>query len=175
MAGPAERGWGSVRRPIRPLVLAGLAGALVAYAFMGGLSGHSGSTLPAHNAAIGLVNSIRVGDPGACEMLTASGQRDLARVLGASQAGITEMQRRGLAACATVLANASPSTRMRAMAPFLGHDSQASGSAGTRDDDALEWNQRNSGTYAVIRLHRDIVHGWVGTSIRTHSSCLPCS
>jgi hypothetical protein len=39
----------------------------------------------------------------------------------------------------------------------------------------LEWNQTNSGTYAVIRLHRDSVHGWLGTSIRTHSSCLPCS
>ena len=166
-----------MRRPIRPLVLASLAGALATYALMGGFSGDSGSTLPAQNAAIGLVNSVRVGDPGACEMLTASGQRDLARILGASQARITSMQRQGLWVCGTVLANAPPSVRAAAIAPFLGRDqdSQSSGSVGATSDDALEWNQLNSGTYAVIRLHRDDNHGWLATSVRLQRTCLPCS
>ena len=162
------------------MVMAALAGAVAMYAVIGGYSGHSGSTLPAQNAAIGLVNSIRVGDPGACEMLTASAQRDLARILGASQARIGNLRRQGLWVCGTVLHSASASTRARAMAPFLGitgigKDSQSSGSVGPTGDDALEWNQTKSSTYAVILLHLDSVQGWLATAMRIRHTCRSCS
>ena len=168
------------RRPIRPLVLAALGGALVTWALMGGQSGHSSSSLPAQNAVAGLVNSIRVGDPGACEMLTGSGQRDLVRLLGATQIEINTMRRRGFWVCGTVLTNASAAARARAMHPFLGiiglsTDSRASGGYESSDDDDLEWNQTTSGTYAVIALHHDHLNGWRATSLRIQNACIHCS
>ena len=49
------------------------------------------------------------------------------------------------------------------------------GFCGPTGGDELEWNQTKSGTYAVIRLHRDNVGGWLATALRLQNTCVPCS
>lgn len=90
---------------------AALVGGLVTYALMGGFKGAESSGQPAQNLASGLVNSVRVGDPAACEMLTASGQSDLVRLLGASPSRVATLTAQRMDVCATVLVNASQAAR----------------------------------------------------------------
>src|SRR4249919_3278679 len=106
---------------VQPLVAAGLVGGLVTYALMGGLSSSS-STLPGHNAAAGLIDAVRVGDPSACSMMTPTGARDLVRLLREAGATVPTVtgQPSAWAVCADALVNAPSQVRADAMRPFLG-------------------------------------------------------
>jgi hypothetical protein len=161
------------------LVAAALVGGLVTYALMGGFKGTESSGLPAQNLASGLVNSVRVGDPAACEMLTPSGQSDLVRLLGASPSRVATMTARHMDVCATVLVNAPPTARSHAMLPFLGvlgFSKDSSGNGGsTSGSDTVEWSQSTDGRYAVITLRNHGANGWLASSMRMHASCTACS
>jgi hypothetical protein len=158
------------------LLVAGLIGGLVTFALMGGFKGSESSGLPAQNLASGLVNSVRVGDPAACEMLTSSGQADLVRLLGTSPTKAAALAAQGLAVCATVLVNASPSARRHAMRPFLGviglGNSDGGGSATSGSDS--EWSQTRDGRYAVVTLHNYGARGWLASSMRVEATCAAC-
>jgi hypothetical protein len=159
------------------LLVAGLIGGLVTFALMGGFKGSESSDLPAQNLASGLVNSVRVGDPAACQMLTSSGQADLVRLLGTSPATAASLAAQGLAVCATVLVNASPSARRHAMLPFLGviGFGTSDGGGSTTSGSEIDWSETKDGRYAVVTLHNYGAQGWLASSMRVQANCRACN
>jgi hypothetical protein len=152
-------------------------GALVTFALMGGFKGSVSSGLPAQNLASGLVNSVRVGDPAACEMLTSSGKADLVQLLGTSPTKASALAAQGLAVCATVLVNVSPAARRHAMLPFLGvigfGNADAGGSATSGSE--IDWSKTKDGRYAIVTLGNYGAHGWLASSMRVQAHCTPCN
>jgi hypothetical protein len=165
---------------IRPLVIAGLLGALVVYVAMGGVN-RSSSSLPPQNAAVGFIDAVRVGDTSACSMTTQAGAIDVVHLLRAAGArvGPANGESSWWATCAAAVERSSAPVRATAMPPFLGitgltADSNGGGSA-TQGSDDLEWSDSPGGTYATVLVRHHGSEGFLIDAIRLQRTCRACS
>jgi hypothetical protein len=166
--------WRNRRFGATALLVAAACGALVTYAFMGGFDRSSSCCAPAANAARGVINGLRAGDPVACDAMTSAGQEQAATLLGASRSEVTSMIAKGLDPCGTTLLNLTSRERERALTSFYTDQYTKSGGSGSSRTSYYEWRKLTDGTYAVITLTNDKARGWLVDSLEHGRNCSVC-